>query len=132
MLSLIFQTHIYTFNSNDCFIIKCILDEIRLYIDRQRRWANIDTKVILVANKCDLIEERIVSYETGKSMADMNDLLYFEVSCKFPKQIEFAFISLVSLILADKNKQTYLIPTEQRIFSKTASKSNFTSRCCLL
>ena len=65
-------------------------------------------------------------------MADMNNLLYYEVSCKFPKQIEFAFVSFVSLILADKNKQTELIPTKQRILSTTASNSGSFSRCNFL
>ena len=74
----------------------------------------------------------MVSFETGKNMADVNGLLYFEVSCKFPKQIEFLFVSLVSLILADKNKLTEMIPKEQRILSNTATNSGSTSGCYLL
>ena len=96
-----------------------------------RRWADKDSKVILIANKCDLIEERKVSSETGKTFADVNNLLYFEVSCKSPEQIELVFVSLVSLILTDPNEQTKLVVMNERIF-KTFSNSICCSGCYLL
>ena len=113
----------------DRFLI--IVDNIGFYINQVRRWADKDSKVILIANKCDLIEERKVSSETGKTFADVNNLLYFEVSCKSLEQIELVFVSLVSLILTDPNEQTKLVVMNERIF-KTFSNSNCCSGCYLL
>ena len=39
-------------------------------------------KVILVGNKCDMEEERVVSADRGKQLADQLGLHFFETSAK--------------------------------------------------
>ncbi len=39
-------------------------------------------RVVLIGNKCDLIEKRKVSYERGKALADEFGWLFFETSAK--------------------------------------------------
>ena len=43
-------------------------------------WDN--AQVILVGNKCDMEDERVISYERGKTMADQLGLEFYETSAK--------------------------------------------------
>jgi len=43
-------------------------------------WDN--AQVILVGNKCDMEDERIISYERGKQLADQLGVEFFETSAK--------------------------------------------------
>ena len=43
-------------------------------------WDN--AQVILVGNKCDMEDERVISYERGKQLADSLGLQFFETSAK--------------------------------------------------
>ncbi|KAI6183809.1 Ras-related protein Rab-3 [Aphelenchoides bicaudatus] len=43
-------------------------------------WEN--AQVVLVGNKCDMDEERVVSYERGRQLADQLGLEFFEASAK--------------------------------------------------
>ena len=61
-----------------------------------------NAKIILVGNKCDLIEDRVITYETAKEFANWNNLPYFEVSCKASEQVEYVFVSLASMILSER------------------------------
>ena len=108
-----------------------ILDKLGYFIDQVTTEADKSAKVILVANKCDLVEEKKVWFETGKLFANANGLDYFETSCKSLEQIEFVFVSLVSSILADRNKETENSPLKQSSLLQTASRSSF-SGCCFL
>ena len=38
--------------------------------------------MILVGNKCDMEDERVISYERGKQLADQLGLEFFETSAK--------------------------------------------------
>ena len=107
-----------------------IIDQLGYFLNEATAWADKSTKVILVANKCDLTEKRIVSFETGKLFASANNLDYFEVSCKSLEQTEFVFVSLVSSILAGRNEQSKDMPLKQSGLFQTASRSSFS--CCYL
>ena len=41
-------------------------------------WDN--AQVILVGNKCDMEDERVISYERGKQLADSLGLQFFEIT----------------------------------------------------
>ena len=43
-------------------------------------WDN--AQVILVGNKCDMEDERVISFERGKQLADSLGLEFFETSAK--------------------------------------------------
>ena len=46
-----------------------------------------NAEVILVGNKCDLEEHRVVTYERGKKLADQLGLEFFETSAKNPQNV---------------------------------------------
>ena len=62
---------------------------------------------ILIGNKCDLEEQRKVTYEEGKEFANINGMEFFETSAKTAKYVQEAFDKLTSeiLIIYEKDKQ---------------------------
>ena len=63
---------VYSIDNRKSFInINQQLKEVRLQ-------SNPDVKIILIGNKSDLEEQRVVNYEEAKKFQDENQLLYFE------------------------------------------------------
>ncbi|VDI56690.1 Ras-related protein Rab-3C [Mytilus galloprovincialis] len=59
-------------------------------------WDN--AQVVLVGNKCDLEDERVVSMERGKQLADQLGLEFFETSAKENINVKAVFERLVDII----------------------------------
>ena len=82
--------------------------------------------IVLVANKCDLIQERQVDYKTAKEFAEENDIAYIETSCKHNEQVEFVFLLLVNMVFNKKRSlpigvikvQEETVPIQRDVFSK--------------
>lgn len=67
--SIFFQTNSYNFHGISR------VTQIKTY-----SWDN--AQVILVGNKCDMEEERVISFERGKQLADQLGVEFFETSAK--------------------------------------------------
>ncbi|XP_065657550.1 ras-related protein Rab-3C isoform X2 [Hydra vulgaris] len=59
-------------------------------------WDN--TQVVLVGNKCDMNEERAVTYEQGKKLSEQLSFPFFETSAKDNINVRAAFDKLVDVI----------------------------------
>lgn len=59
-------------------------------------WDN--AQVILVGNKCDMEDERVISFERGKQLADSLGLEFFETSAKDNINVRAVFERLVDII----------------------------------
>ena len=59
-------------------------------------WSN--AQVILVGNKCDMEDERVVTYDRGKNLADSLGLEFFETSAKDNTNVKPVFERLVDII----------------------------------
>lgn len=57
-----------------------ILFENRVTQIKTYSWDN--AQVILVGNKCDMEDERVISFERGKQLADQLGVEFFETSAK--------------------------------------------------
>ena len=54
--------------------------------------------MVLVGNKCDLEDERVISTERGKQLADQLGLEFFETSAKENINVKQTFERLVDII----------------------------------
>lgn len=63
------------------FFKRCINDlAFRVTQIKTYSWDN--AQVILVGNKCDMEDERVISFERGKQLADQLGVEFFETSAK--------------------------------------------------
>ena len=60
-------------------------------------------RVILLGNKTDLEERREVSFDEGKSLAELNDYIFMEVSCLKNENIQKAMEIAISVGLKGKS-----------------------------
>ena len=91
---------IFMKNTQIALIVYSIIDknsfeQLNFWINLVKE-VNKDKKIIfgIAANKSDLFESQIVSFEEGKKFADENDCLFFETSAKDHKSIENLFQKL--------------------------------------
>ena len=63
---------------------------------------------VLVGNKCDLDDNRVVSEEEGKRLAKDYDMIFFEASAKTGKNINEIFYSLVTKIVNLENEKSQI------------------------
>ncbi len=56
--------------------------------------------IVLVGNKCDLIDKRRVSYERGKALADEYGWPFFETSAKENINVTEAFMAAARMVMS--------------------------------
>ena len=78
------------------------------YIEKIKEKCRKDTKVILLGNKTDLEEEREVTQDEGKDLANENGFIFMESSCKDNYNVSDAFTTLVEMTNNEYNKLNQL------------------------
>lgn len=66
------------------FYLNCRVTQIKTY-----SWDN--AQVILVGNKCDMEDERVISFERGKQLAEQLGVEFFETSAKENINVKVSF-----------------------------------------
>ena len=82
--------------------------------------------IVLVATKCDLVEEREVSKESGEKLAEKYGIHFYETSSKDNINIEKSFYDIAEQII-EKNKG-------KKVFEKNIDlnkKHNKKKECCI-
>lgn len=69
-------------------------DNIRNWMTSLEQNASEGVNKILVGNKCDLVDKRVISTERGKALADEYKIKFFECSAKSSINVEEAFMTL--------------------------------------
>ncbi|EGR30455.1 Ras family protein, putative [Ichthyophthirius multifiliis] len=81
--------------------------------------ANADVKKIIIANKCDMKEERKVSQKEGEDLAEKYGVKYFETSAKSGQNVSDAFKYIAKLALEKEyNNGNINIKNNERIQKK--------------
>ncbi|CAG9321773.1 ryh1_1 [Blepharisma stoltei] len=75
---------------------------IKKWIEEVKEKAWKQVKTMIIGTKSDLTNERVVSYEEGKSLADEIGIMYLEVSSKTNKNIKIAFNIAANLVMQKK------------------------------
>ena len=84
------------------------------YIKKIKEKCNNGIKVILLGNKTDLKDERQVSDDNGKDLAEKNGYMFMESSCKDNYNVSDAFTALVEITNNDFKRSNTISRSHSR------------------
>ena len=82
-------------------------DHIKSWLDEAKE-NNDKLKTILIGNKLDLKDERIVAIDVAKQFAEKNNLKYIETSAKDGTNINESFQTIIDLLFDGKSSEEIL------------------------
>ena len=90
-----------SFNSNNLLLLSLMLD-IRTWFQNVEQHATEGVHNLLIGNKCDWTEKRVISEDQGRALAQELGIPFMETSAKSNINVEEAFFSLA--------RYTYTLP----------------------
>jgi GTPase SAR1 family protein len=103
--------------------------DIRSWVANVEKHATKGVNKILIGNKCDLDDKRVVSTEAGQQLADELGIPFLEVSAKSNINVQKAFYSLAADIRKFIDTAEADQPVSQGVVVE-ASRSRLGSNCC--
>lgn len=67
-------------------------DHLQSWLEDCSENSNMNLTILLIGNKCDMVEKREVSEEEGRAFAAKNNLMFIETSAKTAHNVEEAFL----------------------------------------
>jgi len=86
-------------------------NNVRQWLHEIDRYASDKVNKLLVGNKCDLNEKRVISFQQGKELADSLGLEFLETSAKNSTNVENAFVTMASQIKSRMKAQPTTKPS---------------------
>ncbi|KAM3188796.1 hypothetical protein ACQJBY_067640 [Aegilops geniculata] len=78
-------------------------DHIAMWLEEARKQSKDEITFLLMGNKCDLSNIRVVSYEEGQNFANNHNLVFMEASAKTAENVEKAFFETAEIICKNIN-----------------------------
>ena len=69
-------------------------DNVKVWLEEARANANPELVILLCGNKVDIADKRVVSTDRGKSLAELNGIMFMETSAMKKVNIDMIFISI--------------------------------------
>lgn len=73
-------------------------DSVKMWLQEIDRYATSTVLKLLVGNKCDLKDKRVVDYDTAKEFAEANHMPFLETSALDSTNVEEAFLTMARQI----------------------------------
>lgn len=73
-------------------------NNVKQWLNEIDRYANESVCKLLVGNKCDLVENKVVDTQMGKALADELGIPFLETSAKDSINVEQAFLTMAGEI----------------------------------
>merc|ERR1719433_1607352 len=80
-------------------------DKLQYWLNMGNRAVDLNIPRIIVGNKCDLAEQRIVTSEEAEKFAQFHGYQYFETSAATGENVQHCFFELVKAVV--KSKKSY-------------------------
>lgn len=87
---------VYAVNNRESF------EKLDRWVTEIREKADPDIQIMLVGNKIDLVDDRMVSTEEGKAFAEKFQVLFIETSAKDTTNVDNAFTEIIEAIYDKK------------------------------
>ncbi|OMJ73310.1 hypothetical protein SteCoe_28024 [Stentor coeruleus] len=97
---------VYDITNRDSFV------SLSRWISEAKAHGNKDITLILVGNKNDIEDQRVVSTEEAQSFAEQNNLLFIETSAKTGNNVDAAYINTAKAILGKIENAEYDLSNE--------------------
>ena len=89
-----------------------------------------NVEILLVGNKIDMINEKVVSYSEGNELAKIFGVNFIETSAKTGENVESAFFTIIKKIY-DKEKNKELVqPSVKVVLEEKIEIKTKKSKCC--
>ena len=83
----------YAINNRESF------EKIEFWMEEVKKYADLDVSLVLVGTKSDLLNERVVSIDEGKKLAESYGMRFFETSAKNNVNIDEMFLALTKDVI---------------------------------
>jgi len=91
-------------------------NNVKQWLNEIDRYACENVNKLLVGNKCDLVQKKVVEYESAKAFADKLEIPFLETSAKQGSNVEKAFLTMAGEI--KNSMQQHPQPTNTKPTSK--------------
>lgn len=104
-------------------------ESIRNWISQIQQHADVHVNKILVGNKCDMLDEKVVSTEEGKRLAEEFNMQFWETSAKNDVNVEQSFHSIAKSVKDRIIADGGVGPTSGGV-TLNSSKPATAKKCC--
>jgi len=106
---------------------KTSFDNIRAWLAEINEYAQDDVVIMLLGNKCDMANERVVKREDGERLAKEYGTAFMETSAKTGMNVELAFMAVAKDLKMRKTRQ----PDEPRFnVAEYVDRQKQNTGCC--
>lgn len=104
---------------------------IRNWMRNIQQHASDSIECILIGNKCDLTQDKVISTERGQELASEYNMKFFEASAKTDTNVQEAFIGIASDILK-KNQIESRLSMDSKAMQQKANKPKGKKCSCII